>query len=78
MNEESFKSPLLEVIKINLSIVSSDKTLNLRRGKHVQPLWVNDAAETPNESCRLLLNLRVHPEVSHEVNVADPAGSGRA
>lgn len=43
----------------------------------MQPLRVNDAAEAPNESCRLLFNLRVHPEVSHEVDVADPAGNGR-
>ncbi len=40
----------------------------------MQPLWVDDAAEAPNESCRLRLNLCVHPEVSHEVDVADPAG----
>lgn len=71
------KCHILEVIQINLSIVSRDKTLNLRRGKHVQPLWVNDAAETSNESCRLLLNLCVHSEVSHEVDVANPAGNGR-
>lgn len=41
----------------------------------MQPLGVNDAAEASNESCRLLLNLRVHPKVSHEVDVADPAGN---
>ena len=43
----------------------------------MQPLRVNDAAEASNESCSLLLNLCVHPEVSHEVDVADPAGGGR-
>lgn len=42
----------------------------------MQPLWVNDASEAPNESCRLLLNLCVHPEVSHEVDVTDPVGNG--
>lgn len=67
-------SRVLEVIQIDLGVVSRDETLHLGRGKHVQPLWVDDAAEAPNESCRLLLNLRVHPEVSHEVDVADPAG----
>lgn len=66
-------SRVLEVIQIDLGVVSRDETLHLGRGKHVQPLWVDDAAEAPNESCRLLLNLRVHPEVSHEVDVADPA-----
>lgn len=39
----------------------------------MQPLGINDAAEATNESCCLLLNLRVHPEVSHEVDVTDPA-----
>lgn len=64
---------LLQVIQVDLCIVSRDKTLNLRRGEHVQPLWVNDAAEAPNESWCLLLDLRVHAEVSHQVDVADPA-----
>lgn len=64
----------LEVIEINLSVISRDKALNLRRGKHVQPLRINDAAEAPDESSRLLLDLRVHPKVSHKVDVADSAG----
>lgn len=42
----------------------------------MQPLGVDDAAEATNESCSLLLNLSVHPEVSHQVDVADPAGNG--
>lgn len=67
---------LLEVIQINLSIVSRDQPLNFRCGEHVQPLRVNDAAEATNKSCSLLLNLSVHPEVSHQVDVADPAGNG--
>lgn len=62
----------LEVIQVNLSIVSRDKTLNLRRRKHVQPFWVNDAAEALDESFGLFLYLSVHPKVSHEVDVADP------
>lgn len=41
----------------------------------MQPLWVNDAAEAPNESRRLFLDLSVHAEVSHQVDVADPAGN---
>lgn len=43
----------------------------------MQPLWVDDAAEASNKSSGLLFNLRVHPEVSHEVDVADPAGDRR-
>lgn len=70
------KFHLLEVVQINLGIVSGDQPLDLGRGEHVQPLGVNDAAEAANKSSRLLLNLRVHPEVSHEVDVADPAGKG--
>lgn len=42
----------------------------------MQPLGVNDAAKATNESCSLLFNLSVHPEVSHQVDVADPAGNG--
>lgn len=41
----------------------------------MQPLWVDDAAEAPYESCRLLLDLSVHAEVGHQVDVADPEGS---
>lgn len=44
----------------------------------MQPLWVNNAAETPNESCCLLLNLRVHPEMSHEVDVANPGRTSQS
>lgn len=43
----------------------------------MKPLGVDDAAEAPDETCSLLFNLCVHPEVSHEVDVADPAGDGR-
>lgn len=67
---------LLEVIQINLSIVSRDQPLNFRCGEHVQPLGVNDAAKATNKSCSLLFNLSVHSEVSHQVDVADPAGNG--
>ena len=38
----------------------------------MQPLGVDDAAEPADEGARLLLDLRVHPEVGHEVDVADP------
>lgn len=41
----------------------------------MQPLWVDDASEAPDESCRLLLDLGVHAEVGHQVDVADPEGS---
>lgn len=40
----------------------------------MQPLRINDAAEASDESSRLLLNLCVHAEVGHEVDVADSAG----
>lgn len=40
----------------------------------MQPLWINDAAEASDKRSRLLLNLCVHPEVGHEVDVADSAG----
>lgn len=42
----------------------------------MQPLGINDAAEAPNESSRLLFNLRVHPKVCHQMDVADPAEDG--
>lgn len=77
MIKSEIKCYTLEVVEINLSIVSWDKTLNLRCGKHMQPLWVNDAAEAPDESCSLLFYLCVHPKVSHEVDVADSAGDRR-
>lgn len=44
----------------------------------MQPLWVDNAAKTPNESCCLLLNLLVHPEVSHEVDVANPGRTSQS
>lgn len=65
---------VLQVIQVDLCVVARDKTLDLRCGEHVQPLWVNDAAEAPNESRRLFLDLSVHAEVCHQVDVADPAG----
>lgn len=40
----------------------------------MQPLWVDDAAEAPDECCGLLLDLSVHAEVGHQVDVADPEG----
>lgn len=66
---------ILQVIQVDLGIVSRDQTLNLRCGEHVQPLWVNDAAEASNEGWRLFLDLSVHAEVSHQVDVADPAAN---
>lgn len=38
----------------------------------MQPLWVDDAAEASDECGRLLLDLGVHAEVGHQVDVADP------
>ena len=48
--KDSLKGHILQVIKIDLSIVSRDETLNLRCGEHAKPFQVNDAAEAPNES----------------------------
>ena len=64
---------LLEVVQVDLGVVPGDQPLHLGRGEHVQPLGVDDAAEAADEGARLLLDLRVHPEVGHEVDVADPA-----
>lgn len=73
LNATKIKCYTLEIIQVNLSIVSRDETLDLRSGKHMQPLWVDDAAEAPDKGSSLFLNLCVHPEVSHEVDVANPA-----
>ncbi len=64
----------LEIIQVYLSVVSRDEPLDLGGGEHVQPLWVDDAAEAPDECGRLLLDLGVHAEVGHQVDVADPGG----
>lgn len=40
----------------------------------MEPLWVDDAAEAPDECGSLLLDLGVHAEMGHQVNVADPGG----
>lgn len=63
----------LEVVQVHLGVVPGDEALHLGRGEHVQPLGVDDAAEAPDERRRLLLDLRVHAEVCHQVDVADPA-----
>lgn len=68
----------LEIIQVYLSIVSRDESLNLRGREHVKPLVVDDAAEASDKGCRLLFDLGVHAEVSHQVDVADPRpGRGR-
>jgi len=69
--------PLLEVIQVDLGVVPGHQPLDLGRGEHVQPLGVDDAAEAPDEGGRLLLDLRVHPEVGHQVDVTDPGWDGR-
>lgn len=72
---QKIKFCILQVIQINLSIIPGHQALNLWRGKHVQPLRIDDAAEASDKSSRLLLYLRVHSEVGHEVDVADPAAN---
>ena len=67
----------LEVVQVDLGVVPGDEALHLRRGEHVQPLGIDDAAEAPDEGGRLLLDLGVHAEVGHQVDVADPVGEKR-
>lgn len=68
----------LEVVQVYLSIVPGDKALDLGGGEHVQPLGVDDAAVSSDKSCSLLLDLRVHAEVRHQMDIADPATRTRS
>ena len=60
-----------QVLQVNGRVVAGDEPLKLRRAEHGQPLGVDDGAEAANEGRRLLVNLRVHAKVRHQVNVAD-------
>lgn len=76
-HKRSTQPDALEVIQIDLCIVPGDEALHLGGGEHVQPLRVDDAAETSDKRPRLLLYLCVHAEMSHQVDVADPGETER-
>lgn len=72
------KGDALEVVQVDLGVVPGDEALDLGGGEHVQPLGVDDAAVSSDKSCSLLLDLRVHAEVRHQMDIADPATRTRS
>lgn len=68
----------LQVLEVDLGVVPGDEALQLGRGEHADPLGLDDGPEATDESGGLALDLGVHPEMCHQVDVADPVGQAGA
>ena len=66
----------LEIFDVEAVGVAGNEFLQLRGGKHLQPIRIDDRLEAPDEGGSLLADLNAHPEISHPMHVADP-GSER-
>lgn len=62
---------LLQIFQIDLGVVSRDESLQLRGREHPDPLRLDDGTEAANEGSCLVLDLRVHSKVGHQMDVAN-------
>lgn len=62
---------LLQIFQINLGVVPRYESLQLRGREHPDPLRLDDGTEAANEGSCLVLDLRVHSKVGHQMDVAN-------
>lgn len=62
---------LLQIFQIDLGVVPRDESLQLRGREHPDPLRLDDGTEATNEGSCLVLDLRVHSKVGHQMDVAN-------
>lgn len=63
MKSAKIFSIFAQIVDIYWHVVTGDQSLKLWRGKHFQPVRIDDGSETSNESGCLLVYLRVHSEM---------------